>query len=61
MLFPLMSRQKCLYRYREGKKSLDLWRTVMILRILKGVMLDTSICIKVLPCGVLLVWGLKER
>lgn len=47
MLFPLTSRQKCLCKYREGKKSLDLWRTVMILRMLEGVMLDTSICIKV--------------
>jgi len=60
MLFPLTSRQKCLYRYREGKKSLDLWRAVMILRMLEGVMVDTSVCVKVLPCGLLLVSGLKK-
>lgn len=32
----------------------------MALRVQGGAMLDTSVCIKVLPGGGLLVWGLKK-
>lgn len=60
MLFPLKPQQEHLYRHGEGKRSFHLWRTVMALRLQGGGMLDTSVCIKVLPGGGLLVWSLRK-